>query len=131
LTSSFESLERNELRLVFGQAFQGINPGVFSATSEVILQLSDGGLAGENVPLATQLVKARGIEVILAIDASADTSQSWANGTSLFATQARSRLLPSGTIDMPPLPADLNAFSQGGYASRPTFFGCEGGSNAS
>jgi lysophospholipase len=113
------------------QSFEGINPGGFSASSEAILQLTDGGLAGENIPLGSQLVKARGLEVILAIDGSADTDQNWANGTSLFATQERARLLPPGTIDMPPLPADLNAFSQGGHQTRPTFFGCEGGANAS
>jgi Lysophospholipase catalytic domain len=116
---------------VFGQAFQGINPGGFAASSEVLLQLSDGGLAGEQVPLSPLLVKARGIEVILAVDSSADTIQGWANGTSLYATQARSRALPPGTIDMPPLPADLNAFAQDGFLFRPTFFGCEGGPKAS
>jgi lysophospholipase len=102
----------------FPNAFQGINPGGFAASSEALLQLSDGGLAGEEVPLSPLLVKARGIEVILAVDSSPDTTQGWANGTSFFATQARSRALPPGTIDMPPLPADLNAISQDGFKPK-------------
>lgn len=86
----------------------------------------DGGENGENVPLNPLLASARGLDVIFAIDSSADTDESWPNGTALLRTRDRNQLdLLEGAYSMPPLPADANAFVSGGYNSRPTFFGCE------
>lgn len=56
--------------------FQGVNgPSGFDRSTSVGLELVDGGENGENVPMAPLLVKARGLDVIVAADASADTSE--------------------------------------------------------
>jgi hypothetical protein len=41
------------------------------------LELIDGSSNGENVPLGQQFVRARGMDVVVAIDASADLATSW------------------------------------------------------
>jgi lysophospholipase len=43
--------------------------GKFMDENENLLQLVDGGFNGEQLPLQPLLVKARGVDVILAIDA--------------------------------------------------------------
>lgn len=56
--------------------FQGVNgPAGFDRANDVALELTDGGENGENVPLNPLLAKARGVDVIIAADASADTSE--------------------------------------------------------
>jgi lysophospholipase len=41
------------------------------------LELIDGSSNKENVPLGQQFVNVRGLDVIVAIDASADTATNW------------------------------------------------------
>ena len=59
------------------QPFQGINPGVFQDANSRWLDLIDGATNQENVPIGPLLVKARDVDVIVAIDASADDPNSW------------------------------------------------------
>jgi len=59
------------------QPFQGINPTVYHDSNSTWIELVDGGLNKENVPLGPLLVKARHLDVIVAIDASADDSDNW------------------------------------------------------
>ena len=59
------------------QPFQGINPDVYQDSQSTILEVVDGGDAGEIVPLAPLLVKPRQLDVIVAVDASSDDTDNW------------------------------------------------------
>lgn len=49
--------------------FYGVAPETFISSNQTDLSLVDGGEDGEVIPLQPLLVKARGIDTILAIDA--------------------------------------------------------------
>ncbi|RDW73501.1 lysophospholipase-1 [Coleophoma cylindrospora] len=89
------------------------------------LTLVDGGEDGQNVPLYPLIQPYRGVDVIFAIDSSADTTFFWPNGTSLVATYERSlnATIENGTA-FPSIP-DQNTFINLGLNSRPTMFGCD------
>jgi len=88
------------------------------------LTLTDGGEDGQNVPLYPLIQPQRNVDVIFAIDSSADTNYNWPNGTSLVATYERSlnNTIENGTA-FPSIP-DQNTFVNLGLNTRPTFFGC-------
>ena len=65
----------------------GVSPDTFIDSDQEFLGLIDGGEDGEVVPLQPLLVKARNVDVIVAIDASADTSDGFAAGASLIVCQ--------------------------------------------
>lgn len=96
----------------------------FESAQNDILQLTDGGENGENVPIGPLLVKARAVDIVLAIDASADTDFNWPNGTALLATANRAANYVDGFTDFPPIPATADDFVNQGLDRRPTFFGC-------
>jgi len=88
------------------------------------LALVDGGEDLQNIPLTPLIEPKRNIDVIFAIDSSADTPQNWPNATALRATWDRSLSpIANGTL-FPPVP-DANTFVNLGLNSRPTFFGCD------
>ncbi len=66
----------------------------------------------------------RNVDVIFAIDSSADTTYNWPNGTAIVATYERSLdvKLQNGTT-FPTIPGP-NTFVNLGLNTRPTFFGC-------
>ncbi|KAK4057651.1 hypothetical protein OIO90_001299 [Microbotryomycetes sp. JL221] len=90
-----------------------------------ISQITDGGEDGQNVPLNPLLVKARQQDILLALDSSADTDQTWPNGTSLLATADRAANYSQGYFAFPPIPATQQDFVDQGLNIRPTFFGCD------
>ena len=49
-------------------AFKGVLPGTFIDSDEETLALGDGGEDGQQVPFQPLLVKARGVDVIVALD---------------------------------------------------------------
>ncbi|GAA5896529.1 uncharacterized protein JCM6883_006934 [Sporobolomyces salmoneus] len=106
------------------QNFQPAGGFSFESSSNTILQITDGGENGENVPLSPLLVKARELDFIIAADASADTEYSWPNGTSLLATADRAANFSNGFRNFPPIPASADDFVAQGLNVRPTFFGC-------
>lgn len=77
----------------------------------------------DSIPLDPLLVKARGVDTILAIDGSADTDLNWPNGTALRASYARTATLPDGQQILPYFPS-AETFVDQGLNTRPTFFGC-------
>ncbi|CCH58899.1 hypothetical protein TBLA_0B00550 [Henningerozyma blattae CBS 6284] len=89
-----------------------------------ILYLVDGGEDLENIPLVPLLQKERDVDVIFALDNSADTNQSWPNGTSLVYTYERQFVEQGIDISFPYVP-DQNTFVNLGLNKRPTFFGCD------
>lgn len=87
------------------------------------LFLVDGGEDLENIPLAPLVQPLRNVDVIFAIDSSADTSTYWPNGTSMVATYQRSLSSIQNGTTFPSIP-DVNTFLNLGLNRRPTFFGC-------
>jgi lysophospholipase len=107
--------------------FRGWNPSRNKVASHKVLGLVDGGEDFQNIPLYPHMQKARKVDVIFAIDSSADTGDGdgWPNGTSLVATYQRHT---HGAIrdDMPfPAIPDTNTIVNLGLNTRPTFFGCD------
>ena len=59
------------------QPFQGINPGIFQDSDSKWIELVDGSTNKENIPIGPLLVKARNVDVIVAIDAGAEDANDW------------------------------------------------------
>ena len=66
------------------QPFQGINPGIFQDSDSEWIELVDGSTNKENIPIGPLLVKARNVDVIVAIDAGAEDSDNWPMYVSLL-----------------------------------------------
>lgn len=85
----------------------------------------DGGEDLQNIPLNPLIQPERHVDVIFAVDSSADTIYNWPNGTAIQATYERSinTTIENGTA-FPAIP-DRNTFVNLGLNTRPTFFGCD------
>ncbi|KAJ4295416.1 Lysophospholipase 1 [Kalmusia sp. IMI 367209] len=113
--------------------FQGFNKRSNPSANDDRLTLVDGGEDLQNIPLNPLIQPSRDVDVVFAIDSSADTveptdsAQNWPNGTSLVATYARTTnaTMQNGTA-FPYIP-DQNTFVNLGLNNRPTFFGCNSG----
>lgn len=109
-----------------------------NATSRIydddMLTLVDGGEDGQNIPLHPLIQPERNVDVIFAVDSSADTvspyAENWPNGTSLVATYERTFLPISNGTSFPSIP-DQNTFVNLGLNIRPTFFGCNADNTSS
>ena len=88
------------------------------------LSLVDGGEDLQNIPLTPLILPDRKVDVIFAVDSSADTQYNWPNGTALRATYDRS-LTPIANGTLFPAVPDDNTFINLGLNNRPTFFGCD------
>lgn len=111
--------------------FYRYNPSEYVNSSDTTLTLVDGGESLQNIPLHPLLLSERNVDVIFAVDGSADTKSLWPNGTSLVATYNQSQSgAPRNTSRFPPVP-DVNTFVNLGLNARPTFFGCPGNSSTS
>ena len=102
--------------------FYKVNPSINPSANNKTLTLVDGGLDGQNIPLQPLIQPARNLDVIFAIDSSADTTE-WPNGTSLIATYVRSQSQIQNGTKFPAIPG-WNTFVNLGLNTRPTFFGC-------
>lgn len=103
--------------------FYEFNSGTGNFAQDDQLTLVDGGEDGENIPLHPLIQPVRHVDVIFAIDSSADTTYNWPNGTSLVATYERSLASIQNGTAFPSIP-DQNTFVNLGLNQRPTFFGC-------
>ena len=111
--------------------FYRYNPSNNSNANSTILTLVDGGEDLQNIPLHPLILSERQVDVIFAIDGSADTSTYWPNGTALVATYKRAMSgISTQNRDFPAVP-DQNTFVNLGLNKRPTFFGCPTDNNAS
>ncbi|EEH02551.1 lysophospholipase Plb1 [Histoplasma capsulatum G186AR] len=92
---------------------------------EKSLNLVDGGEDLQNIPLHPLIQPERHVDVIFAVDSSADNKFNWPNGTALVATYERSitSSIANGTV-FPAVP-DVNTFVNLGLNKKPTFFGCD------
>ncbi|KAH6604066.1 lysophospholipase [Trichoderma cornu-damae] len=93
-----------------------------------VLTLVDGGEDLQNIPLHPLLLAEREVDVIFAVDGSADTETLWPNGTAMVATFNRSEARVSANDSNFPDVPDQNTFVNLGLNRRPTFFGCTNGS---
>jgi lysophospholipase len=98
------------------------------------LTLVDGGEDLQNLPLQPLIQPVRHVDVIFAVDSSADTSApgaNWPNATALVATYERSleKDMANGT-SFPAIP-DQNTFVNLGLNAHPTFFGCNSSNTSS
>jgi len=106
--------------------FYHYNNGSSPYAQQTELDVVDGGEDLQNIPLHPLIQPERAVDVIFAVDSSADTDYSWPNGTSLVATYERSLNssgIGNGTV-FPAVP-DQNTFVNLGLNTRPTFFGCD------
>ncbi|KAJ7042058.1 lysophospholipase [Mycena alexandri] len=107
-------------------AFEG-RQGFTEATEE-FLSLGDGGIDGANLPLQPLLVKARGVQAIIAIDVSSDTDDHFADGSAIIAEAKRAALFP-GAYNFPNIPETQAEFAAQNLTTQPTFFGCDEAQN--
>lgn len=114
--------------------FYHYNNGTNLNAHDVQLTLVDGGEDLQNIPLHPLIQPQRHVDVIFAVDSSADTNETyptntsatgWPDGASLVATYERSlnATIQNGTA-FPSIP-DVNTFMNLGLNNRPTFFGCD------
>ncbi|KAH8598423.1 lysophospholipase-like protein [Bisporella sp. PMI_857] len=126
LTAILERIGSNEndVSLFKPNPFFGYNNSTNENSHSTQLTLVDGGEDGQNIPLSPLIQPFRALDVIFAVDSSADTGFYWPNGTSLVATYRRSLniTLENGTA-FPAIP-DQNTFVNLGLNSHPSFFGC-------
>lgn len=115
--------------------FYGVNPQSNEIHDQSYLTLVDGGEDLQNLPLHPVTQPERNVDVIFAVDSSADTlaengDLNWPNGTALIATYKRSLLDIANGTSFPSIP-DANTFVNLGLNNRPTFFGCDAGNTTS
>ena len=99
------------------------NPRTNPGANSTRLTLVDGGEDLQNIPLHPLIQPTRNVDVIFAVDSSADTKYFWPNGASIIATYERSLSNISNGTAFPSVP-DNNTFVNLGLNQRPTFFGC-------
>lgn len=88
------------------------------------LYLVDGGEDDENIPLVPLIQKERGIDIIFAIDNSADMKLQWPDGSSLVHTYERQFVKQGVDLAFPYVPG-TDTFVNLGLHKKPTFFGCD------
>lgn len=120
IVNDVHNLTTRDLYAVYPNPFYGYAPSTL-VSAQVELDLVDGGEALQNNPIFPFLQPARGIDVILVNDNSADTSNNFPNGSEILTTYVQS--LNAGLTRMPYIPS-VETFISLGLNKRPTFFGC-------
>ncbi|KAL2130121.1 hypothetical protein VTI74DRAFT_6883 [Chaetomium olivicolor] len=116
--------EKDDVAQYVPNPFFGWNNATNPTHDTLELDLVDGGMDLQNIPLHPLIQPFRSVDVIFAVDSSADTTYSWPNGTALRATYDRAKsAIGNGTL-FPPVPDD-RTFVSLGLNNRPTFFGCD------
>ncbi|CAJ2500029.1 Uu.00g028820.m01.CDS01 [Anthostomella pinea] len=113
----------NDIAVWEPNPFYGYNNATNKNAGATQLTLVDGGLDLQNIPLHPLIQPERAVDVIFAVDSSADTTYNWPNGTALRATYARTKEPISNGTAFPAVP-DAETFINLGLNKRPTFFGC-------
>lgn len=134
VTDILESIGRdnNDIADYSPNPFYGYHNSTNRNAQSGRLTLVDGGEDLQNIPLHPLIQPNRHVDVIFAIDSSADTDNVWPNGTALVATYERNLNetgIGNGT-SFPSIP-DTNTFVNLGLNTRPTFFGCNSSNTSS
>ncbi|EEH18113.1 hypothetical protein PABG_00676 [Paracoccidioides brasiliensis Pb03] len=126
LRSILESIGRNnnDIAAYEPNPFYHYSNNTSPFAKEKSLNVVDGGEDLQNIPLHPLIQPERHVDVIFAVDSSADNEFNWPNGTALVATYERSlnSKVANGTA-FPAIP-DVNTFVNLGLNKKPTFFGC-------
>ncbi|KAJ9621104.1 uncharacterized protein PV06_05605 [Exophiala oligosperma] len=115
--------DNNDIADYTPNPFFHYNPETNPSANSTRLTLVDGGEDLQNVPLHPLIQPNRHVDVIFAVDSSADTSNSWPNATALVATYERSLSDIANNTVFPSVP-DQNTIVNLGLNTHPTFFGC-------
>ncbi|OIW26014.1 lysophospholipase [Coniochaeta ligniaria NRRL 30616] len=128
ITDVLEALgnNNNDIAQYMPNPFLGWSNATNPGASSIELSLVDGGEDLQNIPLNPLLQPARAVDVIFAVDSSADTTVFWPNGTALRATYDRQFVSIANGTAFPAVP-DAATFINKGLNSRPAFFGCDAG----
>ncbi|PKS12724.1 hypothetical protein jhhlp_000932 [Lomentospora prolificans] len=125
IQSLFKRLDKdnNDIAQYAPNPFKGYNTQLGSIGRSDELSLVDGGEDLQNIPLHPLIQPHREVDVIFAVDSSADTTYSWPNGTALRASYDRSKETIANGTQFPAVPDD-NSFINLKLNQQPTFFGC-------
>jgi len=118
--------DNNDIAQYVPNPFLGWNAPANPGASSPELSLVDGGEDLQNIPLYPLIQPVRAVDVIFAVDSSADTTAYWPNGTALRATYDRQFVSIANGTAFPAVP-DANTFINKDLNSRPAFFGCDAG----
>ncbi|KAI4200424.1 MAG: hypothetical protein LQ350_003962 [Teloschistes chrysophthalmus] len=134
ITDLLESVGRdnNDIADYSPNPFYGYHNSTSRNAQSNRLTMVDGGEDLQNIPLHPMIQPRRHVDVIFAVDSSADTDNYWPNGTSLVATYERNLNttgIGNGT-SFPSIP-DTNTFVNLGLNNHPTFFGCNSSNTSS
>jgi lysophospholipase len=119
--------EANDIADYTPNPFFNYHPETNPSASHERLTLVDGGEDLQNIPLNPVIQPMRNVDVIFAVDSSADTiapsAPNWPNGTALVATFERAETNIMNKTSFPFIPGQ-DTFVALGLNNRPTFFGC-------
>jgi len=119
--------DNNDIADYTPNPFQGYNNATNPSANNKRLTLVDGGEDLQNIPLNPVIQPVRKVDVIFAVDSSADTvggvSDNWPNGTAMVATYQRANTKIMNNTAFPYIPG-YDTFVGLGLNNRPTFFGC-------
>ncbi|GAP88698.1 putative lysophospholipase catalytic domain-containing protein [Rosellinia necatrix] len=126
LTSILEKIgqDENDIAEWRPNPFYKYHPESNGNADTELLTLVDGGEDLQNIPLHPLVQPVRAVDVIFAVDSSADTTYNFPNGTALRATYERSLNEIGNGTKFPAVP-DAETFINLGLNRRPTFFGCD------
>ncbi|KAK5049539.1 Lysophospholipase 1 [Exophiala bonariae] len=118
------SSDNNDIADYTPNPFFHYNPQSNPSANSSRLTLVDGGEDLQNIPLHPLIQPNRHVDVIFAVDSSADTEYIWPNATALVATYQRSLADVANGTTFPSIP-DQNTIVNLGLNTHPTFFGCD------
>lgn len=104
--------------------FYGYHNDTNPTHANIELDLVDGGEDLQNIPLHPLIQPLRGVDVIFAVDSSADTEYNWPNGTAMRASYERSLGTIANGTQFPAVPDD-HTFINLALNQKPVFFGCD------
>ncbi|SMN21890.1 similar to Saccharomyces cerevisiae YOL011W PLB3 Phospholipase B (lysophospholipase) involved in phospholipid metabolism [Maudiozyma saulgeensis] len=88
------------------------------------LLLVDGGIDGQVIPFIPVMKQERDVDVVFALDQTADADDLFPNGDSLVYTYER-QFTEAGKYDAFPYVPDIESFVELGLNKKPVFFGCD------
>lgn len=105
----------------------------FQDSDSDTLLMGDPGLASENIPLWPLIQPFRKLDVIIAVDSTADGKdpsrthqRRYPNGTSLYMTYQKTQQPEYSAYQFPKIPNTLDGtFESLGFNKHPTIFGCD------
>ncbi|KAL5115844.1 Lysophospholipase 1 [Pleosporales sp. CAS-2024a] len=121
--------DNNDIADYTPNPFKGYHTATNPSAKNDRLTLVDGGEDLQNIPLNPVIQPMRHVDVIFAVDSSADTveasnpAKNWPNGTAMVATYQRANTPIMNKTSFPYIPGQ-DTFVALGLNNRPAFFGC-------